>query len=251
MFLYLAVLVGLPLLAAVPPLLREPPSEVWEKVTAPPAIAAMKLSAAAAAAGGLINTVFGSMLAWTLVRFRFPLRRVIDALVDLPFALPGVVAGITLMELYGPTTAVGQFIGPDGWLGKNITHYGGPESWIGKHLIEGGLPPLSLTGSFTGLVFANLFVTLPFVVRTVQPVIADLERESEDAAESLGASSGQVFRRVILPQMMPAIVTGFGLAFARGVNEYGVAVLVSGNIAYESLVLPVYVFQRLEASTLR
>lgn len=234
MFAYLGLFVVLPLCAAIPPLLREPPREVWEKVTAPQALAAMKLTASAAAVGAAINTVFGSMLAWTLVRFRFPLRRVFDALVDLPFALPGVVAGIALMALYGPASTVGQFAGAEGW--------------FGQHLVKVGLPPLSLTGGFAALVFANLFVTLPFVVRTVQPVIADLEREAEDAAESLGASPGQVFRRVILPQISPAIVTGFGLAFARGVNEYGVAVLVSGNIPYESLVMPVYVFQRLEAN---
>ena len=234
MFVYLGLFVVLPLIAAIPPLLREPPSQVWEKVTAPQAVAAMKLSASAAAVGGAINTIFGSMLAWTLVRFRFPLRRVLDALVDLPFALPGVVAGIALMALYGPASTFGQFAGAGGWLGL--------------HLVKIGLPPLSLTGGFAALVFANLFVTLPFVVRTVQPVIADLEREAEDAAESLGASPFQIFRRVILPQISPAIVTGFGLAFARGVNEYGVAVLVSGNIPYESLVMPVYVFQRLEAN---
>jgi sulfate transport system permease protein len=184
--------------------------------------------------GATINAVLGSMIAWTLVRFRFPFRRVLDALVDLPFALPGVVAGIALMALYGPNTAIGHFVGAEGWLGKQFAHV--------------GVPPLSLTGGFAALVFANLFVTLPFVVRTVQPVIVDLEKEAEDAAESLGASPGQIFRRVILPQISPAIVTGFGLAFARGVNEYGVAVLVSGNIPYESLVLPVYVFQRLEAN---
>jgi sulfate transport system permease protein len=231
-FLYLAVFVVLPLAAAVPPLLREPPSEIWAKITAPQAMAALKLSASASAVGGLINTLLGSMLAWTLVRYRFPLRRVLDALVDLPFALPGVVAGIALLALYGPASPVGEWIGPDGW--------------FGQALMRVGLPALSLTGGFAALVFANLFVTLPFVVRTVQPVIADLEVDVESAAESLGASPTQVFWRIILPQLSPAIVTGFGLAFARGVNEYGVAVLVSGNIAFESLVLPVYIFQRLE-----
>lgn len=234
MFLYLTVFVVLPLVAAIPPLVRESPQQVWEKITAPQALAAIKLTASASALGALINTVLGSMLAWTLVRFRFPLRRVLDALVDLPFALPGVVAGLALMALYGPNSTIGQFAGANGWLGQN--------------LVKAGLPPLSLTGGLAALVFANLFVTMPFVVRTVQPVIADLEKEAEDAAESLGASPAQVFRRVILPQLLPAIVTGFGLAFARGVNEYGVAVLVSGNIPYQSLVLPVYIFQRLEAN---
>ena len=230
--LYLAVFVGLPLTAALPPLLREPPSEVWAKITHPEAVAALKLSASAAAVGGLINTVFGTLLAWTLVRYRFPFRRVLDSLVDLPFALPGVVAGIALLSLYGPASPVGMFIGPEGA--------------FGRFLMRLGLPALSLTGGFEALVFANLFVTLPFVVRTVQPVIADLEVDVEDAAASLGASPLRVLWRVTLPQMMPAIVTGFGLAFARGINEYGVAVLVSGNIAFESMVMPVYIFQRLE-----
>ena len=232
MFLYLAVFVGLPLAAAVPPLLRESPGVIWAKITNPEAVAALKLSAGAAAVGGLINTVFGTLLAWTLVRYRFPLRRVLDSLVDLPFALPGVVAGIALLSLYGPATPVGQFIGDEGKLGQ--------------FLLRLGLPALSLTGGFEALVFANLFVTLPFVVRTVQPVIAELEHDVEDAAASLGASDLSVLWRITLPQLMPAIVTGFGLAFARGINEYGVAVLVSGNMPFESLVMPVYIFQRLE-----
>ncbi|MGC4032923.1 MAG: ABC transporter permease subunit [Tepidisphaeraceae bacterium] len=188
----------------------------------------------------LINSVFGSMLAWTLVRFRFPLRRVLDSLIDLPFALPGVVAGIALMALYGPAAPIGHALGPEGGINQYIADFNAKSS---IHLPE---LSLSLTGGFVGLVFANLFVTLPFVVRTVQPVIADLDRDSESAAESLGATPFQVFVRIILPQIMPAIVTGFGLAFARGINEYGVASLVSGNIALESLVMPVYIFQRLE-----
>lgn len=233
-FAYLALFVGLPLMAAVPPLVRESPGVIWEKITAPEAVAALKLSASAAAVGGVINSFFGSLLAWTLVRARFPGRGVLDALVDLPFALPGLVAAIALMALYGPASPLGEVIGPDGWLGQR--------------LIGLGFPALQLTGTFMGLVFGNLFVTLPFVVRTVQPVIADLDRESEDAAESLGAKPVQIFRRVILPQILPAIVTGFGLAFARGINEYGLAFLISGNIPFDSLVMPVYIFQRLESN---
>ena len=248
MFLYLAVFVGLPLIAAVPPLLREPPAQIWTKITHPEAIAALKLSASAAAVGGIVNTFFGTLLAWTLVRYRFPLRRVLDSLVDLPFALPGVVAGIALLSLYGPATPIGEFLGPEGWLGHRITAaniwLAGDAAVSSSHGLQ--IPDLSLTGGFTALVFANLFVTLPFVVRTVQPVIADLEHDVEDAAVSLGASPTNVLWRVTLPQLMPAIVTGFGLAFARGINEYGVAVLVSGNIPFESLVMPVYIFQRIE-----
>jgi sulfate transport system permease protein len=229
--IYLLVFVGLPLVAALPPLLREPPATVWAKATAPAATAAIKLSASAAAVGGLVNTVMGGMIAWSLVRGRFPGRRIADALVDLPFAIPAVVAGIALMSLYGPGSPAGRWIGPGGWMGET--------------LVAMGLPALQITNSFFGLVVANLFVTLPFVVRTVQPVIAGLETDVEEAAESLGAGGVRIFFRITLPQILPAMLVGFSLAFSRGINEYGIATLISGNIAYQSLVAPVYIFQRL------
>jgi sulfate transport system permease protein len=230
---YLLIFVGVPLAAAVPPLLREPPAVVWAKVTHPEALAALRLSINAAAVGAAINTVMGAIIAWSLVRNRFPLRRVVDALVDLPFAIPAVVAGIALMSLYGPASPAGRFIGESGWLGQR--------------LISAGLPALTLSGSFFGLVLANLFVTLPFVVRTVQPVIAGLESDVEEAAASLGAGTLLIFFRITLPQILPAAVTGFALAFSRGMNEYGIAVLISGNIPFESLVAPVYIWQRLDS----
>ncbi|HEX8341604.1 MAG TPA: ABC transporter permease subunit [Tepidisphaeraceae bacterium] len=229
---YLLVFVGLPLAAAVPPLVREPPATVWAKATAPEAVAAVKLSVYAAAVGGGINTVMGGLIAWALVRSRFPGRRLADTLVDLPFAIPAVVAGIALMSLYGPASAAGQWMGEDGWLGRR--------------LMSVGMPALSVTGSFFGLVLANLFVTLPFVVRTVQPVIAGLESDVEEAAASLGAGAAGVFFRVTFPQILPAMLMGFALAFSRGVNEYGIAALISGKIPFESLVASVYILQRLD-----
>jgi sulfate/thiosulfate transport system permease protein len=230
---YLALAGAVPLAAASLQLARMAPAEVWRAITAPAALAAIALSIEVALVAAVLNAPLGLLVAWVLERYRFPGRRVLDALVDLPLAIPGVVAGISFMSLFGPTGHVGRVIGaafePGGLLG-----------WS-------GLDAPRLAGSRTGLVLAGLYVTLPFVVRTVQPVVATLDREAEEAAEVLGASTGQRFWKVILPQLTPAVVAAFGLAFARSVNEYGVAVLVSGNVAFETLVGPVYVYQRVEA----
>jgi sulfate/thiosulfate transport system permease protein len=230
---YLALAGAVPLAAALLQLARTPPAGVWRAITAPAALAAIRLSVEVALAAAVLNAPLGLLVAWVLGRYRFPGRRLLDALVDLPLAIPGVVAGISFMSLFGPAGHVGRAVGA-------AFAAGGPLAWSGL-----GAPRLA--GSRAGLVLAGLYVTLPFVVRTVQPVVATLDREAEEAAEVLGASAGQRFWRVILPQLAPAVVAAFGLAFARSVNEYGVAVLVSGNVAFETLVGPVYVYQRVEA----
>ncbi len=230
---YLALAGAVPLAAALLQLVRTPPGGVWRAITAPAALAAIRLSVEVALAAAVLNAPLGLLVAWVLGRYRFPGRGLLDALVDLPLAIPGVVAGISFMSLFGPAGHVGRAVGA-------AFAEGGPLAWSGL-----GAPRLA--GSRAGLVLAGLYVTLPFVVRTVQPVVATLDREAEEAAEVLGASAGQRFRRVILPQLAPAVVAAFGLAFARSVNEYGVAVLVSGNVAFETLVGPVYVYQRVEA----
>lgn len=230
---YLAIAGLVPLAAAGVLLARTPAATTWQAVTAPAAVAALLLSAKVALATAVLNAPLGLLVAWVLGRYRFPGRGLLDALVDLPLALPGVVAGISFMSLYGPGGRVGL-------AAAAAFAPGGALAWT-------GITAPRLTGSQASLVLAGLYVTLPFVVRTVQPVVATLDREAEDAALVLGASPLQRFTRVILPQLLPAVAAGAGLAFARSVNEYGVAVLISGNVAYETLVGPVYVYQRVEA----
>lgn len=224
---YLAVAGAVPLAAAVVQLARAAPTETWRAVSAPAATAAIRLSLEVAVASAALNAPLGLLVAWVLGRYRFPGRGVLDALVDLPLAIPGVVAGISFMSLLGPAGQIG-------------------------HAIARTLGPAAprLVGSRTGLVVAGLYVTLPLVVRTVQPVVLSLEREAEEAAEVLGATPIQRFVRVVLPQLLPAVAAAVGLAFARALNEYGVFVLVSGNIAFETLVAPVYVYQRMESNDL-
>jgi sulfate transport system permease protein len=224
---YLALAGAVPLAAAIVQLARGSPAEAWRAVTAPAAGAAIRLSLEVAVASAALNAPLGLLVAWVLGRYRFPGRGLLDALVDLPLAIPGVVAGISFMSLFGPAGQIGR-------------------------AVAGVLGPAAprLVGSRTGLVLAGLYVTLPFVVRTVQPVVLTLDREAEEAAEVLGATSLQRFVQVVLPQLVPAVAVAFGLAFARAVNEYGVFVLVSGNVAFETLVAPVYVYQRVEANDL-
>ena len=216
---YLGLIVLLPLAAL---LFR--PAELGvdgfiKTVTAPRVVASLKLSFGAAAIAALINGVFGLIVAWVLTRYTFPLKRVADALVDLPFALPTAVAGIALTALYAP----------NGWIGK----------W---------LMPLGLKVAFTplGVVVALIFIGLPFVVRTVQPVLLDLDREVEEAAASLGATRWQNFRMVIFPSIMPALLTGFALAFARAVGEYGSVIFIAGNMPMRSEIAPLLIVTKLE-----
>jgi len=187
--------------------------------TEPRTVHALGVSFGAAAAAAAVNAAFGTLLAWVLVRYRFPGRRVVDALVDLPFALPTAVAGIALAALYAP----------NGWIG-------------------GLLAPLGVKIAYTplGIGVALVFVGLPFVVRTVQPVLADIDAEVEEAAATLGASRAQVFRRVVLPLLAPALLTGFTMAFARGIGEYGSVIFIAGNIPMVSEIAPLLIVIRLE-----
>lgn len=192
----------------------------WATVTAPRVVASYRLTFGAALLAALVNLVFGLLVAWVLVRYRFPGKKIVDALVDLPFALPTAVAGIALTALYAK----------NGWLGGPL------ESWMG---IKVAFTPV-------GIVIALIFIGIPFVVRTVQPVLEDVERELEEAASSLGASRWQVIRRVLLPTLMPALLTGFALAFARAVGEYGSVVFIAGNRPMVSEITPLLIIAKLE-----
>ena len=230
---YISFILLLPLGAIFLEASKRPWGELWNLVTAPVAIESYKLSFFAALVAALINSVFGLILAWILVRYDFPGKRLADGLVDLPFAMPAVVAGITLASLYGSGGVVGQYFDPGTFLGNIF------------QLL--GIKQVNLTTSVAGVILAKVFVTLPFVVRTVQPVLMEIEPEVEEVAYTLGANPWQSFWRVIFPQLLPAIITGFTLAFARAVGEYGVVVLLSGNIPFETMVASVYIYRRLEA----
>lgn len=194
-------------------------AEFLSKVTTPRALAAFQLSFQCALAAALINVVFGVLVAWVLERYPFPGKRFVDALVDLPFALPTAVAGIALVTIYTG----------NGWLGR----------WLEPLGLKIAYEPL-------GIIVALTFIGLPFVVRTVQPVLADLDPEVEEASASLGAGRVQTFRRVILPELLPAIVTGFVLAFARGLGEYGSVIFIAGNMPMRSEITPLLIMIQLE-----
>jgi sulfate transport system permease protein len=216
---YLSLIVLLPLAALI---LR--PVELgwqgfWAEVTEPRVLAALKLSFAAAFLGAWVNAIFGLVTAWVLVRYDFPMKKLIDALVDLPFALPTAVAGIALTTLYAPNGFMGRILGLFG-----------------------------VTVAFTplGVALALTFIGLPFVVRTLQPVLQDLEREVEEVAAALGATRLQTFARVIVPAIAPALLTGFALAFARGVGEYGSVIFIAGNMPMATEIAPLLIVIKLE-----
>ncbi len=229
---YISFMLLLPLGGMIWYASQRPVAEVLPLITDPVAIETYKLTFGSAIASAMINTIFGGILAWILTRYQFWGRRLVDGLVDLPFAMPAVVAGISLVSLYSPEGAFGQFFSAD--------------SWLGQWLAQMGIEELNLTASVFGVLMAQIFVTLPFVVRTLQPVLLELEPEVEEAAALLGANSWQIFWRITLPQILPAVLAGFSLAVARAIGEYGVVTLVSGNIPYKTLVSTVYVYQRLE-----
>jgi sulfate transport system permease protein len=217
--LYLSLIVLIPLSA----LFLKTFTLSWEAfiaaVTSPRVIASYQLTFGASLIGATLNVVFGGIVAWVLVRYRFPGKKIIDALVDLPFALPTAVAGIALTALYSP----------NGWLGRY-------------------LEPLGIKAAFTplGVVIALTFIGLPFVVRTVQPVLEEAERELEEAAASLGASHLQTFVKVIFPTVLPALLTGFALAFARATGEYGSVIFIAGNMPMVSEITPLFIVTKLE-----
>lgn len=229
---YVSFIVLLPLGVIFLEASKRPWQELWQVITAPAAVEAYKLSFGAAFLAAFINSVFGLILAWILVRYEFPGKRIADGLVDLPFAMPAVVAGIALVSLYGSGGAIGRYFDPG--------------TFFGNQLQQLGIEQVNVTSSVFGVVFAKVFVTLPFVVRTVQPVLMEIEPEVEEAARILGANAWQTFWRVLFPQLLPAILTGFSLAFARAVGEYGVVVMISGNIPFETMISSVYIYRRLE-----
>jgi sulfate transport system permease protein len=217
--LYLSLIVLIPLSAVFVKTFTLTLGSFVDTVTAPRVLASFRLSFGASLIAAALNTAFGLIVAWVLVRYRFPGKKLIDALVDLPFALPTAVAGIALTAIYAP----------NGWIGAK-------------------LEPLGLKVAFTplGVLVALVFIGLPFVVRTIQPVLEDLEPELEDAAATLGADRWQTFRRVIFPAVLPALITGFALAFARAVGEYGSVIFIAGNMPMVSEIAPLLIITKLE-----
>lgn len=216
---YLSAIVLIPMGALVLRVIGVGWKEFWEAATAERAVAAYELTLGASFVAALINAVFGSILAWVLVRYHFPGKRFVDALVDIPFALPTAVAGLTLANLFGP----------QGWLGSGLQKFG-----------------IQAAYNRVGILIALTFVSLPFVVRTLQPVVETLEREVEEAAASLGAGRWRTFLSVIAPVLFPTVITGFALSFARAIGEYGSVIFISSNKPYHSEIAPLVIVTRLE-----
>lgn len=216
---YLSVMLLVPTIAMFLRASTESPTEFWKIATSPIALSTYDVTFTTSLIAALMNGVFGTLIAWVLTRYDFPLKRFVDASVDLPFALPTAVAGLTLATVYSN----------NGWIGSLLA-------------------PLGIKVSFTrlGVWVAMVFISLPFVVRTVQPVLAEMEREVEEAAWCQGASEWQTFWRVILPPLFPAILTGVALGFSRAVGEYGSTVIIASNTPLKDLIAPVLIFQRLE-----
>ena len=217
--LYLTLIVLIPLSAAFFRTAGMGWGRFWTVVTAPRVLASYKVSFGLSLGAAAINVVFGLLVAWVLVRYRFIGKKLVDAIVDLPFALPTAVAGIALTQIYAP----------NGWLGKPLAALG----------IRSAYSPL-------GVLIAMTFIGIPFVVRTVQPVLEDLDVQFEEASRSLGANGWQTFWRVILPEMLPALLTGFALAFARALGEYGSVVFISGNMPFKTEIVPLLIITKLE-----
>lgn len=217
--LYLSLIVLIPLSATFIQTAELSWQEFWATVTAPRVVASYRLTFGASLAAALVNAVFGLLVAWVLVRYRFPGKRFVDALIDLPFALPTAVAGITLTAIYAGNGWIGQYLEP---LGVKIAY-----------------TPL-------GVFVALTFIGLPFVVRTVQPVLEDIEPELEEAAAMLGATRLQTFQRIIFPTVLPALTTGFALAFARAIGEYGSVIFIAGNMPMISEITPLLIITKLE-----
>jgi sulfate transport system permease protein len=211
---YLSLIVLIPLAAVAATSLEGGLAGFWDAISDPQAVAALRLTLVVSLGVVAVNAVFGTIIAWVLVRDSFPGKSVVNALIDLPFALPTIVAGLTLLALYGPT-------GPTG---VNVGY------------------------TRAGVLMALLFVTLPFVTRTVQPVLLELDREMEEAAACLGARPTAIFRRVVFPNLLPAMLSGVALAFARAIGEFGSVVLISGNLPFDTEVASVYIFGQIESN---
>lgn len=216
---YLGIIVLIPLAAVFLKTAELSWSEFWSTVTNARVAASYRISFTTAFFAGLVNAVFGLLIAWVLVRYRFPGKKLVDSLVDLPFALPTAVAGIALTAIYAP----------NGWVGSI-------------------LEPLGVKVAYTpiGITIALIFIGLPFVVRTVQPVLQDMEKETEEAAVMLGAYRLRTFWKVVMPELLPALLTGFALAFARGIGEYGSVVFISGNMPLKTEITPLLIMTKLE-----
>ncbi|MGQ9634418.1 MAG: sulfate ABC transporter permease subunit CysT [Bryobacteraceae bacterium] len=217
--LYLSLIVLVPLSSVALAAAAQGWNRTWRIIASPQVLASLRLSFGASLAAALINSVFGFIVAWVLARYQFPGKRLLDGMVDLPFALPTAVAGISLTALYSES----------GWIGSLLAQAG----------IRVAYTPL-------GVLMALTFIGLPFVVRSVQPVLEDIEQEAEEAAASLGAGRGQTLRLVLFPLVRPALLTGFTLAFARGLGEYGSVVFISGNIPLRTEITPLLIITRLE-----
>ena len=216
---YLSAIVLIPLAALIIRPWELGFADFWKEITAPRVLAALKLSFGASAIAAAINGVFGLVVAWVLVRYRFPGKKIVDALVDLPFALPTAVAGIALSALYAS----------NGWLGGPLEKAG-----------------IRIAYTPRGVIVALIFIGLPFVVRTLQPVLSDLSRDSEEAAATLGATRFQTFRRVILPTLVPTLLAGTAMAFARAVGEYGSVIFIAGNLPMVSEITPLLIIIKLQ-----
>jgi sulfate/thiosulfate transport system permease protein len=216
---YLSAIVLIPFGALVIRALELSWADFWRLATTSRALAAYQISFGASLIAAVANAIFGTLLAWVLARYEFPGRRLVDAMVDFPFALPTAVAGLTLANLFAAS------------------------GWLGRYLV-----PLGIKGAFTplGVVIALTFVGLPFAVRTLQPVLQNLEREVEEAAATLGAGRLRTFASVIAPSLLPAVLTGFALAFARAIGEYGSIVFISGNLPFQTEIAPYLIVMRLE-----
>ena len=219
-WVYLTLMLFLPLAGMLLKASRVSPSDFWEMATSPEAIATYKISFGLSLVASLINGIFGLIIAWALIRCRFPGQKLLDALLDLPFALPTAVAGLALTAVYSQ----------EGWLGKPIYQLFG----------------VKVAFTSLGVAVAMVFISLPFVVRTVEPVLRSLEKEQEEAAWCLGASQGQTFIRVILPQLLPAILSGVAQGYSRAVGEYGSVVMISSNVPFRDLITPTLIIQKLE-----
>lgn len=217
--LYLSLIVLIPLAATFLKASSLSAHEFWHIVTSPRALASYRLTFGASFVGAVINLIFGVLVAWVLVRYSFPGKRLFDSLVDLPFALPTAVAGIALTTIYAP----------NGWLGRPLAAIG----------IKAAYTPL-------GVAIALTFIGLPFVVRSVQPVLQDLEKELEEAAASLGANRWQTFSRIVLPTILPAALAGFAMAFARAIGEYGSVVFIAGNMPMKTEITPLLIITKLD-----
>ncbi len=240
--LYLSVLVLIPLAACFIKASSLSWTQYWHAVSDPVAMSAYRLSFSTSFIAAALNAITGMVVAWVLVRYEFPGRKILDALIDLPLALPTAVAGITFANLYGSEGWFGQyltFLEPEGFVG----HWFSPDGWFGANIFT---LDTRARGGPVAIVVVLMFVGVPFVIRSVQPVLADFEIAQEEAAASLGASRWQTFKTVILPALLPAWLTGFALAYARGLGEYGSVIFVADGIPGKTVIPPVLIIAKLE-----